>query len=191
MKATLQSIDYAIGIIDGIEKGTSDTPFMDMARVVSILENKEIDEILYQMPTIAEILTVYSTDITILAEWFKPNNEIITSFDMHGIKYDVCPAELLTPNRADLVMQIELDAKNDENKNNFQHIANSIACYAYSSDEVNMKLETPMLDNELYVKNTKENFLKAYKDRAKLFYEKLELSTAMGIRNFFFQITKS
>ena len=192
MKATLKSIDKALSYIDGINNGTSNTPFMDMARVVALLENKSIEDVLAELPTMAEVLTIYSTDVDLLLEWLKPTNNYITSFEIDGVTYDVCPAELLTPNRVDLVIQIEAEmANNKGNVASFQFIADGMASYCYSADEINVQLETPKLDDELHVKNTKEQFMMQYKNRCKLFYEKIDLATAAGVRNFFFQITKS
>ena len=189
MKVSLKGIDDAMPIIAGIDNGTSQTPFMDMARVVAILEGKELDDLLSELNSYIKVAAIYETDMSILNEWLRmPKGDMVSSFVIDGTTYDVCPVEMLTPSRADMVHQLDKEVANQSESG--KTVAKVIACFAYQSEDIDLEIEAPRLDDELYVKNTKERFMAAYNKRVQLFYEKLDLPTAMGVRNFFFQTSK-
>lgn len=187
MKVSLKSIDEAMPLIDGIDNNTTESPFMDMARVVAILEGKSLDDILSELDTYIKVATIYATDLAILEEWLTTGGSMISSFVIDGVTYDVCPAEMLTPSRADLVSQLDKEISSNKSKVLGKDIAKVIACFAYPPEDIDLEIEAPKLDDELYVKNTKERFMVAYNKRVELLYEKLDLPTAMGVRSFFFQ----
>ncbi len=189
MKVSLKSIDDAMPIIAGIDNETSQTPFMDMARVVAILEGKSLDELLSELDTYIKVATIYQTDMAILNEWLRmPQGDMVSSFVIDGTTYDVCPVEMLTPNRADMVHQLDKEVANQSASG--KTIAKVIACFAYPAEDIDLEIEAPKLDDELYLTNIKERFMAAYNKRVQLFYEKIDLPTAMGVRNFFFQTSK-
>lgn len=187
MKVSLKSIDDAMPLIDGIDNGTTESPFMDMARVVAILEGKSLDDLLSELDTYIKVGAIYATDLAILNEWLKTPQGMISSFVIDGVMYEVCPGEMLTPSRADLVNQLDKEITTSKSKETGKDIAKVIACFAYPPEDIDLEIEAPKLDDELYVKNTKERFMAAYNKRVQLFYEKLDLPTAMGVRSFFFQ----
>ena len=187
MKVSLKSIDDAMPLIDGIDNGTTESPFMDMARVVAILEGKSLDDLLSELDTYIKVGAIYATDLAILNEWLKTPQGMISSFVIDGVMYEVCPGEMLTPSRADLVSQLDKEISSNKSKEAGKDIAKVIACFAYPPEDIDLEIEAPKLDDELYVKNTKERFMAAYNKRVELLYQKLDLPTAMGVRSFFFQ----
>ncbi len=190
LKLSLKGFDLVTRLVDGIE--SSESPFMDMVRVVATVEGKLVDDLLLELSNYMEVVAVFDAVIAALNSWLEGDhvgNEFDTEFVIDGVRYSMSFAELLTPNRVDLVKAVEREIKSDleSGKLNAMLIAKSLACYCYSEGEIDLVLEANRLDDDLYVKETKERFVLEWKKRSELFYDKLSFRQAMLLRSFFLQ----
>lgn len=204
----LKDFDKVNLLVDGIDH--SDTPMMDMVRVVGLIEGISPEEVQEKMPTYVEVMTAFNADVSALYGWLSgghTGNDYDTDFEIDGVVYSMSFAELVSPSRVDLVRRLEMqlskghqpaDVDNSEGSDDgeqqaspyslAEYIAQILACYCYCPSEIDVQLEANKMDNEIYVNQIMERFMSDWNKRWRLFYEHMGFLKAMRLRSFFLRI---